>query len=565
MKNRCSILRLAAIGLAVGSLFNSLASSAATGEFMLKNLRLQSTRAPQTDRIIVKLRSMQPAFMARGIETAKMHNLSALAGVDLAMYRPMSGGAHVLKLPTKMSDAEAETYVNTLRSHPDVMFAEVDRLRRAELIPNDIYYAGQQVNLQGGSTFFADQWYLKNETGGMNAPAAWDITTGDPNLRIAVLDSGIAPQSEMTGRTSGGYDFIDNIPSANDGNARDNSPADPGDWVTSADITDPKYAACGFTTNDVTPSSWHGTSVAGIIGAATNNNGAGIAGINWKSMITPLRVLGKCGGFDSDISDAMRYAAGVTDPAIPNNPTPARVMNLSLGGTDANGCGNFYPSAIADAVAKNVVIVGSAGNTNIDAAGHAPAGSCPGMIAVAATGKFGERASYSNFGSKVTISAPGGNISGTTFDGSIWHIINNGDTSPILGAAGDNFATGVGTSFAAPMVTGVVSLMLSVNPNLTPAQVVSILQTKAKPFPILTASQLAAGMIQCTTSLCGAGILDAAASVAEAQRLPGAIQSNNNSGGGCSLGSVNSPADISLPLLLSMALFWRARARRQKI
>ena len=281
-----------------------------------------------------------------------------------------------------------------------------------------------------------------------------------------------------------------------------------------------------------------------------------------------MRVLGKCGGFDSDISDAIRYAAGVTDAAIPNNTAPARVMNLSLGGTDAGGCGNFYPSAIADATAKNVVIVASAGNANIDAAGHAPGGACAGMIAVAATGKFGERADYSNFGAAVTISAPGGNVAGTGFDGSIWHIINNGVTTPILGTAGDNFAAGVGTSFAAPMVTGVVSLMLSVNPGLTPAQVLSILRSTAKPFPVLSAEQRNAGMLQCTTSLCGAGIVDAAAAVAEAQKQPGGIQINNNSGGGgggCSFSSVNGSIDISLPLLLSMALLWRASVRRRKI
>ncbi|MGB8599570.1 MAG: S8 family serine peptidase, partial [Burkholderiales bacterium] len=284
MKSTFSVWILTVI--AVGQLLSPAAASVAPSEFSVKDFRPQKKAATGTDRIIVKLRSMQPAFMAREIKADKIHNLSATAGIALAMHRAMSGGAHVLKLPKKMSASDLETYVSALRSHPDVISAEVDRVRRAQLVPNDPYYFGQQVNLQGGSTLFADQWYLKNSVGGINAPAAWDITTGDPNLRIAVLDTGIAPHSDMTGRTIGGYDFITDIPSANDNNGRDSSPVDDGDWISTADITN---KTCGLkfdgtpalVAGDEADSSWHGTTVAGIIAAASNTTTPfGIAGIN---------------------------------------------------------------------------------------------------------------------------------------------------------------------------------------------------------------------------------------------------------------------------------------------
>ncbi len=580
-----TILSPTLLSIAVAAICSSAISAQAATEagVVFRATRAQQSAGPATDRIIVKLRSMQPGFMIREIKADTMHNLSAAAGVTLTMHHQMSGGAHVLSLPKKMSAAEAETYVSDLRAHPDVIYAEVNHVRRAELVPNDPYYTGLQVNLVGGSTLFADQWYLKNQVGGINAPAAWDITTGSANVRIAVLDTGIAPHSDMTGRTIAGYDFITNIPSANDGGARDADASDPGDWVTAADITNPIFSSCALTSTDIKDSSWHGTTVAAIVGASANNT-VGIAGVNWNSKLLPLRVLGKCGGDDSDIANAIRYAAGVVDPAIPTNLTPARVINLSLGGPTNFGCGSVYPAAIADATAKNAVIVASAGNGSIDVSGHAPGGSCAGIITVAGTGKFGERASYSNYGTAVTISAPGGNkYDPNNWDGTMWVISNKGTTAPDPAPAGDGYAAGEGTSYSAPVVSGVISLMLSVNPNLTTAQVISILKTKYKPFPALTTAQITSGMIQCTTVTCGVGIVDAAAAVAEAKRLapattptptptptpaptptatptpaPGAISSG---GGGCTTGPLQGPADMSLPLLLSMGLLWRARRK----
>ncbi len=529
MKTFSPTLRLCTIAIALAALANVGTALAAAQEFKMKPLRFIQAETATTEHIMVKLRSMQPAFMAREIHANSLHNLSATAGIPLTMHRPMTGGAHVLKLPKRMLISEAEAYVKSLQSHPDVEYAEVSHRRQAELVPNDEYYAGKQITFKlSGASFFAQQWYLNDPIGGVNAPAAWDITTGDPNLRIAVLDTGIAPHSDMTGRTSGGYDMIANALFANDGSGKDADPSDPGDFVTTIDMNNPAFAICGIDQTAIDAgSSWHGTSVAGIIGAKSNNLN-GIAGINWNSLITPVRVLGKCGGDDFDIVDAIRYAAGVSNPVLPVNPNPARVINLSLGGpnlaTSPTTCPKVYVDAFADAAAKGAVVVAAAGNgdangNGIDASTHAPGGSCAGsgIITVAATGQKGELGSYSNFGTTITISAPGGNqYNPSTFDGTIWHIINNGKTTPdsltVLDAS--NYAAGEGTSFAAPVVSGVVSLMLSVNPNLTPAQVIDILRTTARSFPAVPV-----GLIQCTTAKCGAGIINAAAAVAKAKSL----------------------------------------------
>ncbi|MGB8338585.1 MAG: S8 family peptidase [Burkholderiales bacterium] len=565
MKKHLAVLRLASIGFAAGSLLSSVAASAAFGEFMAKQSREQSRETPHTDRMIVKLRSMQPAFMAREITADKMHNLSATAGVEMKTLRQIAGGAHVIKLPNDIPFDQAEIYAQALRSHPDVEYAAPDRRYQAELVPTDPLYVGQFYTLTPSSgasySFLAQQWYLNDPVGGINAPAAWDFTTGNPNLNIAVVDTGSTLHPDLNGRFFGGYDFIseDAVGSyltANDNSGRDSNPADPGDWVSASDVLSLVFSKCAQG-----PSSWHGTAVAGIIGATSNNNNYGV-GINWKSRLIPMRVLGKCGSFESDILDAVTYAAGIPVAGIPGNPYPAKVINISLGGPGA--CTAVEQSTYDEIIAKGVVVIGSAGNTTSDASNHSPAGSCRGIIAVAGTGQKGQLAPYSNFGTTITVSAPGGAFEDSTPKGGLLHLNNAGTTSPVPSSAlNDDFDWSVGTSFAAPVVSGVVSLMLSVNPNLTPAQVAAILQTTARPFPTVPA-----GFIQCTPTTCGAGIVDASKAVAEANRLAGnpapTPVPTGNSGGGCSLATASSPADISLVLLLGITLLWRVRTRRSK-
>ncbi len=296
-----------------------------------------------------------------------------------------------------------------------------------------------------------------------------------------MIDTGYRPHADLSGRFVAGYDFIGDTLAANDGNGRDADASDPGDWITSAENSSGYFAGCGAGN-----SSWHGTHVAGTIGAAWNN-AAGVAGINAVSKIQPLRVLGKCGGYTSDIADAIRWGAGLSVSGIPANPTPADVLNISLGGSGA--CSSTFQSAINAAVAAGTVVVVAAGNENTNASSFEPA-NCSNVITVAATGHTGKRAYYSNYGSTVEIAAPGGDAQlGKT----ILSTLNAGTTAP----GGDSYANYQGTSMATPHVVGVVSLMLSVKPSLTPAQVTSMLQATATPFP---------GGSTCTTSTCGAGI-----------------------------------------------------------
>jgi hypothetical protein len=256
-------------------------------------------------------------------------------------------------------------------------------------------------------------------------------------------------------------------------------------------------------------SSWHGTAVSGIIGANTDD-GIWTAGIDWAAKILPVRVLGKCGGYDSDIVDGIAWASGLDVPGVPTNPTPAHVINLSLGGPEP--CPPIYPLVMDAAYAQGVTraIVIAAGNDSTDVANDSPA-SCRGAIAVASTTLAGNRAAYSNFGAGITLSAPGGSFAAGF--GSIIALSNTGPTTP----QDDAITHTGGTSLAAPMVSATVSLMLAVAPSLTPAQVRSILTSTAKPFP--------AGS-DCTTARCGAGIVNTGAAVRAAAATSGAAVPN---------------------------------------
>ena len=413
--------------------------------------------ADTTDRLIVKLRD--PVARNPGL---RINELAGRTGEALHRLRGMSGGAHVVQLSRQMSRAEASAVARSLASDPNVAYVEPDLRMHALRVPNDSLYA--------------QQWDLFEPAGGINMPAAWDISVGSGNITVAVIDTGVRNHADLAGRLVAGHDFITDTATSNDGDGRDTDASDPGDY------------GCNGST-----SSWHGTHVAGTIGAASNN-GAGVAGVNWASKIQPVRVLGKCGGYTSDIVDAMRWAAGIAVAGAPVNATPARVLNLSLGGGGA--CGATFQNAVNDVTARGTVVVVAAGNSNADAANTSPA-SCAGVVAVAATVRNGGRASYSNFGSKVAIAAPGGGAGG-----GIVSTLNTGTTVP----AADSYASYQGTSMASPHVAGVVSLMLSANPALTPAQVLAKLQSSARAFPVGTGSD-------CSKALCGAGIVDAAAAL----------------------------------------------------
>ncbi|MCX8099141.1 MAG: S8 family peptidase [Casimicrobiaceae bacterium] len=389
----------------------------------------------------------------------------------------------------------ARQLARRIAAQPGIEYAEPNERDFALLTPND-------------PRFLPDQWPLKAVTlspattnYGINAPAAWAITTGNPTIRVAVLDTGIIAHADLSGNVVGGYDFVSDVVSANDGNGRDPDPSDPGDWVTAAEASTPggPFAGC-----DVSPSSWHGSHVAGIISAVSNNS-LGIAGVSWTSKIVPVRVLGKCGGTIADIADGIVWAAGGIVSGVPNNPNPARILNLSLGGLGP--CPSIYRSAIATARSLGALVVVAAGNDNLGTGSVRPA-NCPGVMAVTSTAQDGSRAVYSNFGRPAVISAPGGD---QPYDVGVLSTVNSGTTTPVPTPAGDAYAFYHGTSMAAPHVAGTAALMLAIRPSLEAHHLAAFIRGTATPYVSYAAPW------DCNLHHCGDGIVNAAAAVAAAQ------------------------------------------------
>lgn len=442
----------------------------------------QGSDSTAASRIIVRLSEYQGSARELGISATQLERMRGAAGMRLARFRAMSGNARVLSLPKEFSQGEAAAIAARIAAVPGVDYAVVDRIMHPMLL--DDFAATPTFPNDPG---FLEQWHYYEPTAGIDLPGAWKFTSGDPSVHVAVVDTGIRGDHEdLVGQWQGGYDFINMPFNGRDGDGRDADPTDPGDY----------FGGYG--------SSWHGTHVSGTIGAATNN-GIGVSGIAHGATIQPVRVLGPLGGFTSDIVDAIRWASGSTITGVPDNPDPARVLNLSLGGGGA--CDQVWQDAIDDVVAAGSVMVVAAGNETDNAALYSPAG-CDGVITVGAVDRTGDLAWYSNYGSTVEISAPGGDTT-TPTDG-VLSTLDSGTTTP----AGDTYEFYQGTSMATPHVAGVVALMFSVNPNLTPAKVLSILKLSAKDFP-------AGSSCSADATLCGAGILNAFRAVAVANHLAG--------------------------------------------
>jgi serine protease len=427
----------------------------------------------QTDRLIVKYKddsdTSKTGVPARALDRARQALIDRAGqqyGATLRALRATANGAHVLQLNRTMTLDEARRLAAEVKERDtNVEYAEPDSIMVPLATPTDPSYT--------------QQWDLYEATGGINAPAAWDKSTG-AGVNVAVIDTGYRPHADLSGKILPGYDFISTASIANDGGGRDSDASDPGDWTPAGSC------GAGIPAADQN-SSWHGTHVTGTI-AANANNGLGIAGIAYNAKIVPARALGRCGGYTSDIADAMVWASGGTVTGVPANANKARVLNLSLGGS--GGCSTTTQNAINSARSRGAVVVVAAGNSNTDAINSNPA-NCAGVITVAATNRSGGKASYSNYGTNVTIAAPGGD-SGA----GILSTLNAGTTTP----AADNYAWYMGTSMATPHVAGVVALMLAANPNLTPDDVAAKLKSTARAFPA-------------PCSGCGAGIVNAAAAV----------------------------------------------------
>ncbi|MCX7041876.1 MAG: S8 family serine peptidase [Gammaproteobacteria bacterium] len=420
------------------------------------------------DQFIVQF---EPGSQAFANSAARQRALAASVqgqGLSVSHLHRMGIGADVIKLNRKLNYRAAEAYMNRLRRNPNVKYVEIDRILRPTFVPNDSFYAG-------------NQWHYFEATGGIGMPAAWDLSTGS-GVVVAVLDTGITTHSDLAANLVAGYDFIKDITTARDGNGRDSDPSDLGDWVEANGCADGGPA-------QAEDSSWHGTHVAGTIAAVTNN-AKGVAGIAYNAKVMPLRVLGRCGGLSSDISDAVYWAAGGAVSGVPNNANPVEVINMSLGGEGA--CGPSAQAAIDFAVAAGAVVVISAGNDNADTSLYQPA-NCANVIVVGATTRNGAKSSFSNFGTTVDVSAPGGGDG--SFIVSTW---NDGLTGP----GAEAYIGMQGTSMSAPHVAGTAALMQSLAAS-SPAAVESVLKSTARALPVPCAQGCGTGIINALSAVAG--------------------------------------------------------------
>ena len=449
-----------------------------------------------------------------------------------------------------------------IAAEADVEYAVPDERRYIVAAPNDPFYAARSYDSASAPTSGGPpvgQWYLKpagpvgtaakTAPSSINAEQAWDLATGSGTIVIADIDTGLRFDHPdlQGGNILPGYDMISadtdgSFTTANDGNGRDPDASDPGDWVTQTESNGTgRLHGCA-----VQNSSWHGTQTAGLMGAATNN-GVGMASVGFGNVkVMPVRVVGKCGGFDSDIIAAMLWATGVSTPSDVQFavPTRANVLNLSLGG--AGACSAAYQDAITQVTAAGAVVVVAAGNGDANGVGTSvttPA-SCNGVITVAALRSAGDKVGFSNLGPQVAISAPGGNCVNTAAGQPCLYPIlttfNAGTTTPVVGPAGgiytDSYRPSLGTSFSTPLVAATAALMLSVRPALTPAQILAKLQASAQPFPTTggsagqatcaapsTENSSEQGECYCVVGECGAGMLDAHAAVLAALGVQAAI------------------------------------------
>lgn len=422
---------------------------------------LHSPEQQSFDRFIVKYRDgSSERTSAAALDSSLRSASSAIPAkssraLGVKSLRRLAVGADVIRSDRKLNRVEAESLMRQIASNPNVEYVEVDKLNKPLLTPND--------------PRFSEQWGYGTGAGGIRATEAWDVTNGAGTV-VAVLDTGITSHSDLNANIVAGYDFIVDTAVSVDGDGRDADASDPGDGYNANE--------CGSGV-PASNSSWHGTHVAGTIAAVTNN-GIGVAGVAYGAKVMPVRVLGKCGGYDSDIADAIIWASGGTVSGVPANTNPAEAINLSLGGSGA--CGTTTQTAINGAVSRGTTLVIAAGNDNTNVSNASPA-NCNNVVAVGSITSTGARSSFSNYGALVDIAAPGSSILST---------LNAGARTP----GAETYASYSGTSMATPHVAGVVALIQSVSsPAKTPAQIEALLKSSARAFPSTPSQPIGAGIV----------------------------------------------------------------------
>lgn len=463
-----------------------------------------SGQALAADRWVIQFKQTAPRLAQSSSSDSTEHRLelinklAVLSNVHqrgLALIRPFGErGAVVAATGESLDEARRR-----LMSDPMVESVEIDRrIRLSAQSPLVGLLNALDLTRRSRSWFHQD---LSTQPASINTGVMWASFHGTAPTVVAVLDTGVLPSHPMLqGHLLSGYDFVSDSVIAADGQTaggseRDSDPTDPGDGVTAADLlADPACAG-------LSASSWHGTFVSGLL-AGNPIASEGVFSVNWNAVVLPVRVLGKCGGFSTDLADAIRWAAGLSVPGVPGNPFPAKVINLSLGseGACVPSIEGAAISAARQAGSLVVVAAGNDGNT-VDSPAN-----CPGAFGVAAIDQEGLKANYSNFGSSIKLSAPGG-------DGAfpIWSASNTGLTGPLT----NTYNTKIGTSFSSPMVAAAASLFRSLNPSAPVSAVEEALRSSARPFLSIAGAPVCTTATQgvecnCTTGLCGAGMLDVA-------------------------------------------------------
>ena len=401
--------------------------------------------------------------------TSEVQSIDELLNIKTSYVRSTALDASVVTTSAELTPAQAQQYMDALSANSKVASVSPD-MRRYATVDN----TSETVKINDPK--MNRMWSLTGEKG-ISALEAWGTTRGK-GVTVAVLDSGITAHPDLDANVLPGYDFIAESAFSNDGNGRDSDPTDQGNWEE-AGVCDADAEA--------SESNWHGTHVAGSI-AAIMNNKRGIVGVAPSTKILPVRALGMCGGYDSDIADAMVWAAGGTVEGVPANSNPAKIINLSLGGEGT--CPATYSKAIAEVNKRGAILVVAAGNDGQDTSKVAPA-NCGGSIVVGATDQNGKRSDFSNYGKIVDVSAPGSNIMST---------VDLGTTV----STGAGYTEYDGTSMAAPQVAGVIALMKSVDPSLNAERAKQILKQSSKP-------------LTCDVNGCGSGIVNAASALAMVQ------------------------------------------------
>ena len=424
--------------------------------------------------------------------------VEAKLGQSVSNFREISPGfvAFDLASSNKVSPSQVQRLGQQLPG-----LAASPRIKRHGVTPNDTLFAGNQ-----------NSYFSAGQPGSTKIGEALVNAQGTARTVVAVADTGILPHPELKGRILTGYDFISDVATAGDGDGRDGNPRDEGDFINeeqSAQLDCPVEAQ----------SSWHGTLVSGVIAANSMNN-EGITGATYNTQILPVRVLGKCGGFLTDLVDGLRWSAGLAVSGAPNNPNKAKVINLSLGAETAT-CPAFLQSAVNEIIAAGSVIVASTGNS--DARGMNSPANCAGVISVGANTLNGAKSSFSNYAPGMTISTFGG--------GSGSGVAATTDIGETVPSGSYGYSLAAGTSFSAPLVSAAVALGLQVVPEHSPATIRNNLSLSLDPYPTVSGLPLcsatsAQGACSCTTSVCGGGLLNAQTYLATVQQTRLAVNAN---------------------------------------